>query len=365
MEGKMPKVNAIERLIRPAIVSLGGFVSKSPPKHIGDVIKLNSNENPYGCSPRVQQALADYPYLNIYPDANQRELRSLLSEYTGVGTEYIVASNGGDELIDHILRMFIEPGDEVVDCVPSFGIFRIRTHICGGTLVEVPRDEDFAVNVKAVKAAITKKTKMIVLVSPGNPTGTLMPQKDILEIADTALPVLVDEAYFEFSGETVSQFVSQYENMMVIRTLSKWAGLAGMRIGYGIFPPEIVTYLMKIKLAFNVNAAAVVAVRESLKDLDYLQDNVRKIISERERLFAELSQLTFLKPYPSQANFVFCSVLNSDAVTIREKLEDRGIWVGSYSIGQGRNGLRISVGKPEHTDALLKALREIGEEIGD
>lgn len=360
----MTNVNSLGKFLRPDIVAMKGFVSRSPQKYTEDIIKLNSNENPYGCSPRVQKALASYPYLNRYPDSYQRELRSLLSEYTGVGPEYILASNGGDELIDQVLRSFIEPGDEVVDCVPSFGVFRIRTHICGGNIVEVPRDEDFAVNVKAVKAAITKKTKMIVLVSPGNPTGTLMPQRDILEVVGTGLPVLVDEAYAEFSGETVTQLVGQYENMMVIRTLSKWAGLAGMRIGYGIFQPEVINNLMKVKLSFNVNAAVVIAVRESIKDLEYLQGNVRKIIAERERLFAELSKLKFIKPHPSWANFIYCSVLDGDAITIRDKLENKGIWVGSYDIGQGRTGLRISVGKPEHTDALLKALWEIGEEIG-
>jgi len=357
----MPKGNSIENFVRPNIVSLQGFVGKPLQEHMDDIIKLNSNENPYGCSPRVQRALAEYPYLHMYPDSTQAEIRNLLSEYAGIGPEYIVATNGGDELIDYLLRIFVGPGDEVIDCMPGFGIFRIRTQICGGTLVEVPRNEDFSVNVKAVKAAITKKTKMIVLVSPGNPTGTLMPQKDILEIMDTALPVIVDEAYVEFSGETVSHLVSQFENMMVIRTLSKWAGLAGIRIGYGIFPTQIVNELMKVKHAFNVNSAAVIAVRESLKDLDYLLGNVKKIIAERERLFAELSQLTFLKPYPSHANFIFCLVLKGDAVTIRGKLEERGIWIGSYSIGQGRSGLRITVGKPEHTDALIKALHEIGE----
>jgi len=361
MEGTMPKDNSIENLIRPNIVSMQGFAGKPPPENIDDIIKLNSNENPYGCSPRVQRALADYPDLHRYPDSTQVEIRSLLSEYAGVDPEYIVASNGGDELIDSILRIFIEPGDEVIDCVPGFGIFRIRTQVCGGTLVEVPRNEDFSVNVKAVKAAITKKTKMIVLVNPGNPTGTLMPQKDILEIVDTGLPIIVDEAYVEFSGDTVSHLVSEYENMMVVRAISKWAGLAGIRIAFGIFPIQIVSHLMKIKLAFNVNSAAVIAVRESLKDLDYLRGNIIKIIAERERLFAELSQLTFLKPCPSHGNFIFCPVLKGDAITIREKLEERGIWIGSYSIGQSKSALRITVGKPEHTDALIKALREIGE----
>ena len=151
---------------------------------------------------------------------------------------------------------------------------------------------------------------------------------------------------------------------MVLRTFSKWAGLAGLRIGYGIFPPRIAAYLMTIKEPYNVNVAAVVAVRETLKDLDYLQANVRTIIAERERLFAELEKLRFLKPFPSRANFIFCRVLNGKASEIQQKLENKGILVRYFDIPLLQNAIRIGVGKPEHTDATIGALKELGEEIG-
>lgn len=361
----------IERLIRPHLARFSGYVaSKSPETLEGkvevaveDIIKLDANENLYGCSPRVNQALATYPYLNIYPDAEQTELRKQLQGYTGVDAKHIVASNGSDQLIDLILRVFIGPGDEVINCVPTFAMFGFSTELCGGTLVEVLRDEDFAVNVNAVKAAISKKTKMILLATPNNPTGTIIPQPDILEIVDTGVPVLVDEAYVEFSGETVSQLVSQYKNLMVLRTFSKWAGLAGLRIGYGIFPPEIAGWLLKIKPPYNVNVAALVAVQESLKDIDYLLGRVKAIVAERERLFAELDKLKFLKPFPSQANFIFCSVLNGKASEIQQKLERKGILVRYFDLPLLRNAIRIGVGKPEHTDALIKALHQIGKEM--
>jgi len=361
----------IDRLIRPHLARFSGYVaSKSPETLEGkvevaveDIIKLDANENLYGCSPRVNQALATYPYLNIYPDAMQTELRKLLQGYTGVDAKHIVASNGSDQLIDHVLRLFIGPGDEVINCVPTFAMFGFSTELCGGTLVEVLRDEDFAINVNAVKAAISKKTKMILLATPNNPTGTIIPQPDILEIVDTGVPVLVDEAYVEFSGETVSQLVSQYKNLMVLRTFSKWAGLAGLRIGYGIFPPEIAGWLLKIKPPYNVNVAALVAVQESLKDIDYLLGRVKAIVAERERLFAELDKLKFLKPFPSQANFIFCSVLNGKASEIQQKLERKGILVRYFDLPLLQNAIRIGVGKSEHTDALIKALHQIGEEI--
>jgi len=358
----------IERLIRSDLVAFGGYAaSKSPETLEGQVevpvesiIKLDANENPYGCSSRVSQALATYPYLNVYPDAGQIKLRELLQGYTGVSAEHIVASSGGDQLIDLVLRLFLEPGDEVINCIPTFAMFEFSTKMCGGRVVEVHRDENFAIDVSAVKAAISKKTKIIILANPNNPTGTIMSKQDILEIVDTGLPVLVDEAYYEFCGETVAPLVSKYRNLMVLRTFSKWAGLAGLRVGYGLFPSEIASYLLRIKLPYSVNVAALVAVKESLKDINYLMDRVKDIIAERERLFSELRKLKFLKPFPSLANFILCSVLGGKASELQQKLQDRGILVRYFDKPLLRDSIRISVGKPEHTDKLVKALREIG-----
>ncbi|HEY56162.1 MAG TPA: aminotransferase class I/II-fold pyridoxal phosphate-dependent enzyme, partial [Dehalococcoidia bacterium] len=319
----------IERLVKSGLVNFKGYSARESAEAlegeltvpVEGVIKLDANENPYGCSPKVNRALEACPDLNIYPDAAQTELRKLLAGYTGVGVERIVAGSGSGDLIDLLLRLLIEPGDEVVACVPAFSMFRFSTRMYGGRLVEVPRDKDFSVTVSAVKAAISKKTKLILLDNPNNPSGNVTPQPDIMEIADIGLPLLVDEAYVEFSGETVLPIVSQYQNLMVLRTFSKWAGLAGLRVGYGIFPPEMAAYLMTIKLPYNVNVAAIVAVRESLNDIDYLMGNVRAIIAERERLLAELRKLRFLTPYPSQANFILCSVRDGLAAELQRRLK--------------------------------------------
>ncbi len=358
----------IDRLIRPDLVTFSGYSASTSPETlkgkvevpVESIIKLDANENPYGCSPRVNKALAACSYLNIYPDDGQTRFRKLLGEYTGIDARHIVAGGGSNQLIDLVLRLFITEGDEVINCVPTFGIYSFSTVLCGGALVEVPRDENFAVNVGAVKAAINKKTKMVFLANPNSPTGNTTSQKDILEILDTGVPVLVDEAYYEFSGETVAPLLSQYENLMVLRTFSKWAGLAGLRVGYGLFPPEIADYLLRTKIPYNVNVAALVAVEESLKDLDYLLGRVKAIVAERERLFGELKKLKFLRPFPSQANFIFCSVLNGKASEIQQKLRNKGILVRYFAEPLLRDSIRISVGKPEHTDALIKALQEIG-----
>ena len=362
----MPKGSRIERLIRPNLATFVGYTARKSPETLEGkievpverIIKLDANENPYGCSPRVNQALATYPNINIYPDNGQTELRKLLAGYTSVAAKHIVAGSGSNQLIDLVLRLFIGRDDEVINCVPTFGIFRFSTELCGGTLVEVLRDENFAIDVKAVKAAITKKTKIVSLVNPNSPTGNITPRRDILEILNTGLPVLVDEAYYEFSGETVAPLVGQYDNLMVLRTFSKWAGMAGLRIGYGLFPPKITEYLFSVKMPYNVNIAASVAVQESLKDIDYLMGTVKAIITERERLFAELSNLKWLKPFPSRANFILCSVPGK-AREIQQKLQDKGILVRYFDQPLLRDFIRISVGKPEHTDTLVKALHKL------
>ena len=358
----------MEKLMRSDLAGLGGYSAHKSPETLEDrisaenVIKLDANENPYGCSPRVQKALAEYSYWHIYPDAGQTRLRRELQKYTGIDAGSIVVANGSGELLNDILCLFLEPGDEVINCIPTFDMYRFRTLINRGSLVNVPRDEDFAVNLSAVKAAITAKTKVIILANPNNPTGNVISRKDMLELVNSGVPLLIDEAYYEFCGETVAPLVGQYKNLMVLRTLSKWPGLAGFRIGYGIFPPEIADYLMKIKLPYNVNAGALVAVQETLKDMDYLMDRVKAIITERGRLFGELKKIKWLKPFPSRANYIFCNVLKGSAGELRQKLQDRGILVRYFDQPRLQNSIRFSVGKPEHTDILIKVLLELGEE---
>ncbi|MGD9116334.1 MAG: histidinol-phosphate transaminase [Dehalococcoidia bacterium] len=358
----------ITKFIRSDLAGFGGYVPSKALKLLAErvkmpingISKLDANENLHGCSPKVNEILGKFPYLNIYPDAGQTEIRQLLADYTKTTPERIVVSNGSDELIGLILRLFLEPGDEVINMVPTFDMFRFGTILCQGKLVEVPRDEEYRVDVAAVKKAITKRTKLIILANPNNPTGTPTPREDMVELIETGVPIVADEAYVEFSGETVTPLVEKYDNLIVLRTFSKWAGLAGLRVGYGIMHPKLVGFLQTIKQPYNVNIAARVAVRESLKDVDYLMKNVRAIVAERERLYQELAKISWLKPFPSQANFIFCHVLNGKAAQIQKELEDRGILIRYFDIPLLQNSLRISVGLPRHTDAVIKALKEIG-----
>ncbi|HEY40629.1 MAG TPA: histidinol-phosphate transaminase [Dehalococcoidia bacterium] len=364
----MTEKKGMERLIRPELIGFSGYSASTSPEMlegkvevpVENIIKLDANENPYGCSPRVNQALAKYPAFSVYPDDGQTRLREMLSGYTGITADHIIAESGSNRLIDLVLRLFISPGDEVINFVPSFIMYRFSTDLCGGTLIEVPRDKDFTVNVKAVKDAISPRTKIILIANPNNPTGTLISREDILELLDTGLPVLVDEAYYEFSGKTVAPLVTRYENLIVLRTFSKWAGLAGLRIGYGLFPSVIADYMLRIKTAYCVNVAALIAIEESLKDIDYLQERVKAIIVERDRLFEELSRLDWLKTFPSAGNFILCQVLKGKAGDLQQQLQNKGILVRYFNEPLLENYVRISVGRPEDNESLMRALREIG-----
>lgn len=360
----------VEKMMRGDLLGLKAYQPIIPPEVLSEragvpiegVIKLDGNENPYGCSPKIGRALAGYPFYHIYPDPEQRELRKSLAGYAGVDAAHIVAGAGSDELIDLILRLFLEPGDGVINCVPTFGMYPFCTEICSGKVIDVPRDKFYAIDIAGIKEAVgekNEKTKIIFIASPNNPTGNTTPQRDILELVNLGKVVVIDEAYYEFSGTTIAALVSKYENLIVLRSFSKWAGLAGLRIGYGIFPTLIAEQLLKIKQPYNINLAAQVALQESLADIEYLQDTVQKIISERERLFQKLGELKFLKPFPSQANFILCAVVKGNARLIHEGLQKRGIFLRYFDTPLLRNLLRISVGKPEHTDALIEALKEM------
>ena len=363
----MTLIEDTEQLMRPDLKNMKAYTPIEPSDILSQrieipaekVIKLDGNENLYGCSAKVKQALAAYAYYHLYPDPEQRELRKSLEEYTGIDQKYIIAGSGSDELIDLVLRLFIESGDKVINCPPTFGMYPFSTSVCGGKTISIPRRHDFSIDIAAIKKAIDKRAKVIFIASPNNPSGNLTPESDVLELLDTRSIVIIDEAYAEFSGVTMSPLVLNHSNLIVLRTFSKWAGLAGLRAGYGIFPVNIARYLMKIKQPYNVNAAAQIAMVESMKDISYLRSTIEAIVTERERLLLRLRELDWLEVYPSQANFILCSVLNGKAKTIHQELQKKGIFVRYFDTSELKNCLRISVGKPEHTDTLIAALREM------
>jgi histidinol-phosphate aminotransferase len=323
------------------------------------LIKLDANENPYGPSPRVAEALAEYGFYHWYTDPDQKALRTAASQYAGVGPEHIVFGNGSDELIDLLCRMYLQPGDEVIDNTPTFGMYLFSAELCGGNRVEVPRRPDWHVDVAAVRAAETPRTKLIFVATPNNPTGTWEFQEAMEALLELGPIVVLDEAYVEFAQyPSRVSWVARHANLVVLRTFSKWAGLAGLRVGYGAFPLAIAQELMKIKPPFNVNRAAEIAVLATLQDLPRVQRTVEAIVAERERFMTQLADLDGIAVEASEANFVLVRVLNGASAALREHLVRNGIAVRAYSHPRLADRVRISVGLPDHTDAVVAAIRE-------
>ncbi len=362
MSSKTPYKN----LIRPDIADMAPYTPIVPfdvlSQRLGipaeDIIKLDANENPYGPSPRVYEALADETYYHIYPDPDSSSLRQALSQYIGVEASHIVTGHGADELIDLIIRLFIAQGDAVINCPPTFGMYRFDTELNGGSIIDIERKEDFSLHTEAVVdlAANTRNTKLVFITSPNNPDGGILDDVCLQELLQLPLIVVLDEAYIEFAGGSRANWVLEHENLIVLRTFSKWAGLAGLRVGYGIFPHWILSHLLKIKQPYNVNVAGAAAALASLSDVSRLQENVRKILVERGRLYAALQAFDFLEPYPSEANFILSRVLGRDAAELKATLAERGILIRYFDTPRLRNHVRISVGTPSQTSVLLEVL---------
>ena len=194
--------------------------------------------------------------------------------------ERIIAGAGSDEIIDLIFRLVIEPGDKVIDSEPTFGMYSFDARVNGAETVMVQRDENFDVDVDAVREAIDERAKIIFLCSPNNPTGNVATPEQIEGLVETGLLVVIDEAYWEFSGSTAASMVKDHDNLIVLRTMSKWAGIAGLRIGYGIMSPTLVNHIIDIKQPYNVTTASEAALMATLDDADYLN---RKPRPDRQR----------------------------------------------------------------------------------
>jgi histidinol-phosphate aminotransferase len=376
---------SVAHLLRPDIMALETYTPVVPVEVLAQqlglpveqIIKLDANENPYGPSPRALSALAalggasqghaeaalqygDPSVVAIYPDPNHTALRAALSCYTGQPAERIICDSGSGELIALLMRAFLQPGDTIIDCPPTFGMYSFDAGIHAARVANVPRDQSFDLDTEGIADAAERYgAKLLFVTLPNNPSGNLTPRHEIERLLELPLLVIVDEAYVEFSGASVVDMIGHYPNLAVLRTFSKWAGLAGLRIGYGLFHEELIEHLWKIKQPYNINVAAQAAALGSLEDLDFLQENVIKIVAERERLYTTLSALPELHVYPSQANFLLCRVIGGDAAALKAELMRRGILVRYFNKPGLRDCIRFSIGTPEQNDVLLAAIEEV------
>lgn len=361
----------IAALVRPDVATMEAYVPILPfdvlsvqlGRSADRIVKMDANENPYGPSPRVREALATMAYPHIYPDPESRHLRAALSEFVDLPADYLMAGHGADELIDLIMRLFIQPGDAIINCPPTFGMYRFDAAVNSAVVHTVWRRDDFSLDVAAVERAVTERPrcKMVFVTSPNNPDGSLLSDADLARLLDLPLLVVLDEAYVEFAGLERSRIrrVPEHTNLVVLRTFSKWAGLAGLRLGYGAFPIALMQHLWKIKQPYNVSVAAQVAGIASLADREYLFGNVQRLVDRRAQLMAQLTDLPYLRPYPSASNFILCRVVGCDARALQQTLAERGILIRYYNSPGLTDHVRFSVGRPEDSEQLLAALREM------
>lgn len=358
----------LDKMMRPDLLELEEYTPIEPLEKLSErlgipvekIVKLDANENPYGCDPAALEALASNRVYHIYPDPSCLFLREALEKFTGFDRERILIGSGSDELLELIIKLFITPGDNIIDLVPTFGMYSFLGKQYQAEIRSVARDpQTYAVNLEATLQAVDDRTKIIFICTPNNPTGNLCSEKTIRALLATGKLVVVDEAYHDFAGQSFGALTNEYENLVVLRTFSKLSGLAGLRVGYGIFPPAVIKHLWKIKQPYNVTVAGQAAALASLQDPSWLQEKVGLIVAERARLFELLQGLDGIEPLPSSSNFIFCRVHKGSARAIKETLETRGVFIRYFNKPLLQNAFRITVGTPEQTGILMQHLTEI------
>jgi histidinol-phosphate aminotransferase len=241
------------------------------------LIKLDANENPYGPLPEVSAALSALDICHIYPDPESRRIRRLLAEHHQISERSIVVGAGADELIDLIIRIVLEPGEILINCPPTFGMYAFDGALNQARVIDVPRRPDFSIDVEGIRRAVAQhQAKLLFLANPNNPDGGIISEADFVQLLELPILLVIDEAYIQFStpGASVIHLVREHDNLIVLRTFSKWAGLAGLRIGYGVFPEVLVPILMKAKQPYNVSAAAEQAAVVTMQNMAKAQINI-------------------------------------------------------------------------------------------
>jgi len=358
----------LENLMRPDLLELEEYTPVEPLDQLSTrlgipiekLVKLDANENPYGASPAALKAIQSQEYYHIYPDPSCTALRQELEKYIGVDKERIFIGSGSDELLELLIRLFITPGDNILDFGPTFGMYSFLGKLYQAEVRSVPRlIEDYSLDLPAALAAIDSRTKLIFVCTPNNPTGNTCPESTVRALLDTGRLVVVDEAYHDFAGHSFLNLTNEYPNLIVLRTFSKLSGLAGLRVGYGVLPLAVARQLWKIKQPYNVTVAGQEAARASLQEREWIETHVQKIVEERERLFGMLQEINAIEPLPSASNFIFCRMRRGSASEVKFGLEKQGVLVRYYNKPMLENAFRVSVGRPEQNETFIEQLKQI------
>ena len=345
---------------RPAVQTLQQY---HPPLAGRTGLRLDFNENVFGCSPRVLERLANLSKEDLARYPERATVEAKLASFLGIAPEQLLLTNGVDEAIHLLCETYLEPQDEMLIVVPTYSMYAIYGAAVGARVITVPAP-GFRFPTGAVLANTTQRTRLIAIANPNNPTGTLASQSDLLEIARSApqSALLVDEAYYEFCGETLLAEVAGRANLFVARTFSKAYGLAGLRCGVLAGPAEQMRLIQRVASPYNVNQVALMCLPEALADQAYVRWYVDEVKQGRLLLEHELEAL-HIRYCPSQANFILAGFgQNKDAFV--QGMKDRGILVRDRSSDPGCQGwVRITLGSVQQTQRLLEALREVVQEI--
>ncbi|MBA2840002.1 histidinol-phosphate aminotransferase [Methanococcus maripaludis] len=333
------------------------------------IIKLGSNENPWGCSPKIEEKLInEVSNLHQYPQPINPELMDEISKFTKMPVEnIIVGGDGADEVIDNIMRILIDEGDEVIIPIPTFTQYAISAKIHGANIKWAKFDEEngFKLDVESVLNNITEKTKAIFLCTPNNPAGNVIPKEDIKKIVEsTDALVMIDHAYIEYSKEEydLTSWALKYDNVLVLRTFSKVFGLAGQRVGYGVTSKKVVDYMMRIKPIFSLTRASQVSAITALQDKEFFEKCLKEGIESREEIYQGLKKFKQLEVYPTEANYMLVKVKNGmNSSEFCEALLKKGVIVRDCYSFEGLEPyyFRVSIGTFEENERFLKIMSEI------
>ena len=328
-------------------------------------LRLDFNESTVGCSPRVLARLRslDSELLARYPEREPVEKE--VAGFLGLEPAQVLLTNGVDEAIHLLCSTYLDPGDEALIVVPTFAMYAVFAQAEGARVVEVLAGDNFTFPERDLLEQLSGRTRLIAVANPNNPTGAAVAGDVLIRIAQAAphAAVLVDEAYFEFHGETLIKQTRQIENLFVARTFSKAYGLAGLRIGILAGDARQLAMVRRVASPYNVNAAALAVLPEALRDQEYVGRYVAQVLSNRDRLQHELGNLG-LHYWPSHANFVLARIGSAHAEFV-QALRDRGILVRDRHPDPGCEGcVRLTVGADEHTETLIAALRDVAEQLG-
>lgn len=354
----------MDRVRRPS-AKLAGLVPYDP-KYLPADAMLSANENPRDVSEelrrKIEAAVRNVAF-NRYPDPLANDLRDAIAEANGLDRDHVLVGNGGDELLFDTALAWGGPGRTFLNLPPTFSVYAANARLTDTDVLDIPRlaDQDFAIDEEAVLRAVSGPDSHVdftIIASPNNPTGLRARMEFLQELlAATDALVMVDEAYFEFSRQTMRPHLEANRNLVILRTFSKAFSLAGVRVGYILGHPDVIREYMKVRQPYSVDAVSQAIARVIFENRSEFEPGINAIIDERERLTGALGAMPGVHAYPSHANWVLFSV--PEAARVWQGLYDAGILVRDFSAAPGLEGmLRVTVGTPEQNDAFLNALRK-------